>query len=61
MHKDTLFVYMYILFSHKEEGNLGICDNANGPWGHHAKWDMSDRERQILMSLVCGIQKELNL
>lgn len=22
---------------------------------------MSDRERQILMSLVCGIQKELNL
>ena len=29
--------YTRILFSHKKEGNLAICDNTNGPSGHYAK------------------------
>ena len=37
-----------ILFSHEKEGNPAICNNLGGPWGHYAKWDKSDRERQIL-------------
>ena len=40
-------IYIYgILFSHKKEGNLAIFDNMDRPWGHYAKWNKSDRERQ---------------
>ena len=28
-----------------------ICD-MNGPWGHYAKWNKSDRERQILYDIT---------
>lgn len=24
-----------------KEGNLAICDNMDGPWGHYAKWNNS--------------------
>ena len=24
----------------------------NGPWGHYAKWNKSDRERQVLYDLT---------
>ena len=27
--------------------NLAICDNISGPRGYYAKWNKSDRERQI--------------
>ena len=32
----------------KKKGNLATCDIMNGTWQHHAKWDNSDWERQIL-------------
>ena len=32
----------------KKEWNLAICDNMDGPRGDSAKWNKSDRERQIL-------------
>ena len=35
-----------ILFNH-EKGHSFICDNMDGSWGHYAKWNNSDRERQI--------------
>ena len=44
--------YSEILFSHEKEGNPDICNNMDGPWGHYAKWDKSDRERQILYDLT---------
>ena len=34
--------------SHKKEWNPDICSNMDGPRGYYAKWNMSDRERQIL-------------
>ena len=37
-----------ILFSHETEGNPAIYNNLVGAWGHYAKWNKSDRERQIL-------------
>lgn len=40
-------VYNGILPSHKEEGNIAIWDNVNGPGGSYAKWNESDRERQV--------------
>ena len=36
------------LFSFKEEWNPAICD-VDGPWEHYAKWNKSEKERQILM------------
>ena len=32
------------LFSHEKEVNPTICNNINGPWGHYAKWNKSDRK-----------------
>ena len=47
-------VYRYngILFSHKKEENLAICNNMDGPWGHYTKWSKSDRERQLPYDLT---------
>ena len=36
----------------KKERNLDIWDNMDGPWGHYAKQNMSDRERQIPYDLT---------
>ena len=32
----------------KKEGNSAICDNMGEPWGHYAKWNKPDTERQTL-------------
>ena len=50
--KRGVHIYNEILFSHKKEGNLAICDNVDGPRGHYAKWNKSDTERQILYDLT---------
>ena len=45
--------YSYIiLFSHRKERNLAIYNNIDGTWGHYAKWNKSDRERQIPYDLT---------
>ena len=47
---------MYIqwnLPSHKKEWNLTICNNMDGSRGYCAKWNKSDRERQMLCVFVC--------
>ena len=38
--------YNGILFSYEKEGNPAICDIMDGCWGHYAKWNKLDRERQ---------------
>ena len=40
-----------ILFSHKKQWNLAICDNMDRPQEHYAKGNKSDRERQTLHDL----------
>ena len=47
-----IYIYNGILFSHEKERNLAIYDNMVGTWGHYAKWNKSDRERQILYVLT---------
>ena len=37
-----------ILLSHKNGQNFTICNNMDGLGGHCAKWNKSDRERQIV-------------
>ena len=41
-----------ILFSHKKERIPAIFNSMDGPWGHCAKWNKSDREIQILYDLT---------
>ena len=32
----------------KKKKNIATCNSMDGPWQHYAKWNKSDRERQIL-------------
>ena len=49
-------VYTYthngILLSHKNQQDPTICDHMGGFWKHNARWNKSDRERQILYDLT---------
>ena len=33
---------------HKKQWNFAICDNIDGLTVHYAKWNKSDKERQIM-------------
>ena len=41
-----------ILLSHKKGWNFAICRDMNGLGRHYAKWNKSDRERQILYNIT---------
>ena len=56
--EDVIYIYNGILLSHKKEWNSAICSNMDGPRGHNAKWNKSDRERQILYN--CTFMWNLN-
>ena len=34
------------------EENPVTCKHMDEPWGHYAKWNKSDRERQILYDIT---------
>ena len=73
MDKENVILYIFygyknlkyinaILLIHEKEGNPVICNNMDGPWGNYAKWNKSDRERQILYDLTyMWKQKKPNL
>ena len=42
-----IYIQNGILFSHKKEWNVAICDNMDRPRGYNAKWNKSDWEKQI--------------
>ena len=46
-----MYVYNGILCSLEKERNFAICNDRDGLGGHYAKWNKSDRERQILYDL----------
>ena len=41
--ENVVDVYNGILFSCKKKGNLAICNNMDGPKGHYATLNKSDR------------------
>ena len=47
-----VYIYNGILLGHKKEWNFAICSNMNGLGGQYAKWNKSDRERQILYDIT---------
>ena len=52
-----VYIYNGILLNHKKR-NLAICDEMDGPWGHYAKWDKSEKDKCYMISLVCIILKK---
>ena len=57
--KDVVCAYSAIKFNHEKEGNPDIFKNMDGPKGHYAKWNKT--ERQILcFSFISEIQKQKN-
>ena len=54
----TFVVTLLLLAMHIEEGKT--CNHMDRPWGHYAKWNKSDIERQTLyvISPVCGIENK---
>ena len=53
--EDVVHIYNGILFSHKKEWNAAICSNIDGPGGHCAQWNKSDKDKYYRIWLRCGI------
>ena len=54
--KMGIYICIGTLFSHKKDGNLAILNSVDGPWGHYAEWNKSDKEGQIPYDLtLCGM------
>ena len=49
-----------ISLSHEKEWSLAICDNMDGPRGYYAKWNKSNRERQILLWFHLYVKSKQN-
>ena len=45
---------------YKKEENLLICNNKDEPWGHCAKWNKPDRERQVLYDFIYMLNQKAN-
>ena len=43
----VVYIYHWIILSHKKEWKTAICSNMDVPRDYHTKWSMSDRERQV--------------
>ena len=41
----------------KKETNLAIYNNMDGPWGHYAKWNRSDRQILYDLTYMWGLRK----
>ena len=51
IHTHTVEYYSAI----KKEWNLAICNNMDGARGHNAKWNKSEKDKYLIISLMCGI------
>ena len=47
MDKKVKYIYTVEYYSALKRRNLVICGNKEGPRGYYAKWNKSDKERQI--------------
>ena len=56
----THHTYTRILFSHKKEGNLAICNNMEAPDGILLS-EISEKKTYHMISLLCGITTKLQV
>ena len=57
-------VYIYAMeynLAIKKEWNPAICNNMDRPWGYYAKWNKSERERQIPYDVTYVESKNVKL
>ena len=52
-------IYNGILLSHTKEWNNALCSNMDGPRDYHTKWSKSDKDKYDMISLTCGILKNV--
>ena len=52
MDTDVTDTYNRMLLNNKRKWNFSICSNMDGHGGHYAKWNKSDRERQVLSGIT---------
>ena len=57
--KKMWYLYNGILFCHKIEGNSAIYESMDGPWGHFANWNKSEKEKCHMISLIRVILKKI--
>ena len=50
--EDVASIYNGILFSHRKEWNLAICNNMDGSRGCNAKWNKSEKDEYHVISLI---------
>ena len=52
-----VYIYNGILLSHQKEWNLSIaiCNDVDGARVHYAKWNKSEKDKYLIISLKCGI------
>jgi len=53
--EDVFYIHNAILFSHKEEWNLIICNEVGGAREYYARWNKSEKDKYHMISLICGI------
>ena len=51
----VVYTMEYLLFSHKKEWNLAICNDMDGAREYNAKWNKSEKDKYHMISLICGI------
>ena len=49
---DVVHIFNGMLLSHKNLWNSAICSNLNAPREYYAQWNKSERERQILYTII---------
>ena len=54
-----VYAYNGILFGHRKEWNV-ICNNTDGSRVNYAKWNKSDREKQLLYDFTYVESKKTN-
>ena len=44
-------------YSDVKKWNLAICNNMDGSRGYYAKWNKSEKDKYLMVSLVCRVHK----
>ena len=55
----TWYIYTMEYYSAIKEWNNAICSNMDGPRGDHQKWSKSEKDKYPMISLICGICKNV--
>ena len=55
--ENVVHIYNGVLFSHKKELNNAICSNMDRPRDYHTKWGKAEKDKNCMISFICGFQK----